>query len=155
MAHPDFEEFIAALNEKKVRYLIGGAHALAFHARPRATKDLDLFIDSSLANVKRTVVAIRSFFGGVGPQYASVAHLRDPETIVQLGVAPIRIDILSRFGSIERFADAWRRRVDAPFGKVSAHYLSLPDLIAEKTHWSRPQDLADLAVLRRIRRPKR
>ncbi|MDX2019738.1 MAG: hypothetical protein SF187_05810 [Deltaproteobacteria bacterium] len=149
MAHPDFEEFLVSLNEERVRYLIGGAHALAFHARPRATKDLDVFIDPSRANAERTVRAIGKFFGGTSPKFASAEYLRNPDTIVQLGVAPVRIDIVSSFGSIKRFADAWTRRVTSRFGTVDAHYLSLDDLIAEKTFWARPQDLADLVVLKR------
>ncbi len=76
MAHPDFEEFLVSLNEERVRYLIGGAHALAFHARPRATKDLDVFIDPSRANAERTVKAIGKFFGGSSPKFASAEHLR-------------------------------------------------------------------------------
>src|SRR5688572_5011209 len=124
MAHPDFEEFIAALNDERVRYLIGGAHALALHARPRATKDLDVFIAPTQANARRAEAAIKAFFGGVAPHAAAVRHLLDPDTIVQLGVAPVRIDILSRFGAIEKFAGAWKRRVDARFGRVPTHFLS-------------------------------
>jgi hypothetical protein len=156
VAHPDYEEFLAELNAHRVRYLIGGAHAVALHARPRATKDLDVFIGPTRANATRAEVAIRAFFGTVPPRYADAASLLDPDTIVQLGTAPVRIDILSSFGAL-RFPDAWRRRVDAPFGKVPAHYLALDDLIAEKAHWRRPQDVADLVSLaaaqRRLRRP--
>ena len=151
MVHPDFEEFLAAFNARSVRYLIGGAHALALYARPRATKDLDLFIDPAPANTRRASAAIGAFFGGTPPRYASAANLRS-DTILQLGVAPVRIDIMSRFGAIERFADAWSRRCDARFGTELAHYLSIADLIAEKTFWSRPQDVADLIVLRRAQK---
>ncbi len=64
MPYPDFEEFIAELNAHGVRYLIVGAHALAFHARPRATKDLDVLIDAKPTSAGRVLKAIQSFFGG-------------------------------------------------------------------------------------------
>ena len=64
MASRDYEEFIAALNDHGVRYLIIGAHAVAFHARPRATKDLDILLDPTPANARRALAALRDFFGG-------------------------------------------------------------------------------------------
>lgn len=143
----DFEELLESLNARKVRYLIGGAHALAFHARPRATKDLDLFVAPTRANAERFVKALSDFFGGPAPSYVSIKTLLDPNLIVQLGVAPVRVDVLSHFGTLT-FAEAWRSRVDAKFGSVDAHYLGREQLIAEKTFFDRPQDRADVVALR-------
>lgn len=157
MAYPDFEEFLAALNARRVRYVVGGAHALAHHAIPRATKDLDVFIDPTAVNARRTALAIKDFFGGRAPRYATASNLRDVTAMVQLGVAPVRIDIFNRLDGVGSFARAWAQRVDAPFGAVPAHYLSFEHLLAEKEYWGRPQDVADVAVLRRVRsrgRPK-
>lgn len=151
MAYPDFEEFIGALNARKVRYLLIGAHAVAFHARPRATKDLDVYIDPTPANAKRLKAALGDFFGGTPPGYAD-ADLLDPDAIIQLGVAPVRIDILSRVEGLESFSKAWRRRVEGKFGSVDAHYVALEDLIAAKEAADRPQDRSDLVTLRRARR---
>lgn len=150
----DFEELLASLNSRKVRYLIGGAHALAFHARPRATKDLDLFVAPTRPNAERFIKALADFFGGSPPSYVSVKTLLDPNLIVQLGVAPVRVDVLSHFATLS-FAEAWRTRVNARFGTVDAHYLGRQQLIAEKTHFDRPQDRADVAVLRAKRRRSR
>lgn len=159
MPHRDYEELLAAFAARRVQYLIGGAHAVALYARPRATKDLDVFVRPTRANAQRTVAAIRDFFGGVAPMYADIATLIDPDVIVQLGVAPVRVDLLSCFGAVS-FASAWKRRTDAPFGRVRAHYLSLDDLIAEKAHWDRDQDRYDLRALQRAKlrqssKPKR
>jgi hypothetical protein len=66
---------------------------------------------------------------------------------LSLGVAPVRVDVLSHFGTLT-FAEAWRTRVDAKFGSVDAHYLGRQQLIAEKTFFDRPQDRADIAALR-------
>ncbi len=142
----DFEELLESLNSRKVRYLIGGAHALALHARPRATKDLDVFVAPTRANAERFIKALADFFGGAPPSYVSVKTLLDPNLIVQLGVAPMRVDVLSHFGTLS-FAEAWRTRVNAKFGAIDAHYLGREQLIAEKTHFDRPQDRADVAAL--------
>lgn len=150
MAYPDFEEFIGALNARGVRYLIVGAHAVAFHARPRATKDLDILVDPTPANARRLRAALHDFFGGSPPGYAD-SDLLDPDAVLQLGVAPVRIDILSRIDGVKKFGEAWRRRVKGMFGGVEAHYLSLDDLVAAKAAAGREQDRADLVSLNRAR----
>jgi len=144
--YPDFEELLERFNSAGVEYLIGGAHALALHARPRATKDLDLYIAPNRRNATRVVRALASFFGGAAPKYASVENLLDPSVFVQLGVAPVRVDLLPKLYTTT-FAAAWKRRISARFGRVPAHFLSRADLIAEKRHFSRSQDLADLEQL--------
>jgi hypothetical protein len=142
----DFEELLESFNAAGVRYLIGGAHALALHARPRATKDLDVFVDPTRTNARRVIAGLSSFFDGSAPSYVTEEALLDPDLIVQLGVAPVRVDILSTFGTLN-FRQAWSRRVEAQFGSVPASYLSRDHLIAEKRHFDRPQDRADLAAL--------
>jgi hypothetical protein len=128
-----------------VRYLVGGAHALALHARPRATKDLELFVAPTPTNAKGFLLALGDFFGGAAPSYVTVDALLDPKLIIQLGVAPVRVDVLSHFATLS-FAEAWRTRVDAKFGAIDAHYLGRDQLIAEKRYFDRPQDRADVVV---------
>ncbi len=161
--YPDFEELLDEFDSAGVEYLIGGAHALAFYARPRATEDLDVYIATTRRNAQRVVRAIASFFGGTAPSYVSVESLLDPNLFVQLGVAPVRVDLLPKLFTTT-FSAAWKRRVTARFGSVKAYYLSRSDLIAEKRHFSRAQDLADLEQLERparrrtatsTRRPRR
>lgn len=150
MPSHDYEEFIAALNRRKVRYLIVGAHAVAHHARPRATKDLDLFIDPTETNARRVLAAMKDFFGGTELGYTT-GDLTDPGWIVQLGVAPVRIDIMSRLDGCPDFGRAWASRVDGTFGAERADYIGLEELIAAKTKAGRLQDRADVRVLRRVR----
>lgn len=153
MRFRDYEEFVESLNASGARYLIVGAHAVALHARPRATKDLDLFIEPSPDNAERVLAAIRVFLGSdLG---LILADLTTPGNIIQLGVAPSRIDLLSRLAGNQDFRTAWESRVDAKFGEVDAHYLSLDDLIQEKESAGRDQDRADLRSLRRVREKKR
>lgn len=160
MPNRDYEEFIAALNDREVRYLIVGAHAVAFHAIPRATKDLDLFLDSVPANAQRVLSALCDFFGtDLG---YTVSDLTTPNGFIQLGVAPVRIDLLSTMLGCPNFETAWEHRVEARFGAVKAHYLGLDDLIRAKQAADRLRDRADVRVLQRAKaatrpakRPKR
>lgn len=152
MRSRDYEEFVESLNASGARYLIVGAHAVAFHARPRATKDLDIFIEPSPDNAGRVLAAIHAFLGSdLG---LTSADLTKPGSIIQLGVAPSRIDLLSRLAGNHDFQAVWESRVDAKFGEVDAHYLSLDDLIREKESAGRDQDRADLRSLRRVREKK-
>jgi hypothetical protein len=152
---PDFEEFIASLNAHRVRYLIVGGYAVGFHGRPRATKDIDVLIDRSEANARRARAALIDFLGS-SPRNITVARLRNPRTLVVLGVAPIRIDVLTSIDGISSFRAAWGRRAHGTYGSSPAHFISLVDLMASKEAAGRPQDLADLDALRRAsRRPRR
>lgn len=150
MPSRDYEEFIAALNGHGVRYLIVGAHAVAFHARPRATKDLDILLEPTPGNARKTLAALREFFGGAELGY-TVEDLTDPRWIIQLGVAPVRIDLLAELPGYPGFSAAWKNRIEARFGTVKAHYLGLDDLIQAKESAGRAQDRADVQILRRAK----
>ena len=148
MASQDYEEFIGALNAHGARYLVIGAHAVAFHARPRATKDLDILIEPTPENARKVLAALRDFFGGADLNYTTEDML-DPDCIIQLGVAPVRIDLLSAIPGCPDFPTTWNRRVEARFGGVPAQYIGLKDLINNKEATDRLQDRADVDVLRR------
>ncbi len=150
MPSHDYEEFIAALNAHGVRYLVIGAHAVAFHARPRATKDLDILLDPAPLNARKTLAALQDFLGGADVGY-TVGDLTDPGWIIQLGVAPVRIDLLSGIPGLSNFEAAWKNRVDSQFGSADAHYIGLDDLIRAKEAAGRLQDRADVRVLHRTK----
>jgi len=150
VAYQDYEEFIAALNAQGVRYLVIGAHAVAFHARPRATKDLDILLERTPANARKTLAALREFFGGADLGY-TVEDLMAPDWIIQLGVAPVRIDLQTEISGCTNFTEAWKNRVDAHFGSIPTHYLGLDDLIRSKEATGRLQDRADVRILRRAK----
>ena len=154
MSSRDYEEFLASLNAHGVRYLLVGAHAVAHHARPRATKDLDVYVEPTAENAERVIDAVREFFDGADIGITA-GDLTAPERVVQLGVAPARIDLLSSLSSIRDFGAAWERRVDARFGGVDTHYIGLDDLIEEKESAGRDQDRADVHSLRAARRRRR
>ncbi len=156
MASQDYEEFIGAFNARGVRYLVVGAHALALHAQPRATRDLDILVDPTAANARRALAALRDFFDGADLGY-SASDIVEPGWILQLGVAPVRIDLFTAIPGVKEFRAAWKNRVDARFGSVPTHYIGLDDLMSAKAAARRPQDLVDLRLLEQARaagRPK-
>ncbi len=150
MLSRDYEEFIAVLASRGVRYLIIGAHAVAYHARPRATKDLDVLVDPAPENADRVLVALREFFGGADLGY-TVHDLVEPGWIIQLGVAPVRIDLHTQIPGCPSFEAVWANRVEARFGTVPAEYMGLEDLIRAKEATARDQDRADVQALRRAK----
>lgn len=89
----DYEEFLALLNRHDVRYCIIGSYALAFHARPRYTKDLDILVEASSENAEKFLRVLKDF--GFGSLDLSVADFTEENNIIQLGYEPVRIDILT------------------------------------------------------------
>ena len=122
-----------------------GAHAVAFHAKPRFTKDFDLFVEASEENAARLLRALDDFgFGSVG---LTVADLALPGKVVQLGVAPARIDIATSIDGLT-FEEAWAGKVSGTYGSEPVWFIGREDLIRNKIAAGRPQDLADLSWLR-------
>lgn len=116
----DFEELFACLTARSVRYVVVGGHALAFHGRPRFTKHLDLFIEPTSDNAERLLLALGDFgFGGLG---LTAADFSTTGRIVQLGVAPYRIDLITAIDGVE-FGDAWAGQVQGRFGAQPVDYL--------------------------------
>lgn len=153
MAQRDYEEFFELLNSNGLKYLIVGAHAVAFHARPRATKDIDILHETTPKSATAIFKTIREFFGG-HDMGLTVDDLCNPDSIVQLGVAPVRIDLMGSIAGIINFEDAWARRVKGKYGNANVWYLSIDDLIKNKEMASRDQDKADLKYLKRVQAGK-
>ena len=145
---PDFVEFIASLNAHRVRYLIIGGYAVAFHARPRATKDVDVLIDRSRANASRALKAIVAFLGAPAPEI-TLEKLTSKRTVLVLGRSPVRIDVLTSLEGLG-FREAWSRRARGTFGREAAPYIGLEDLVRVKEIAGRTMDLEDVRVLRRV-----
>jgi hypothetical protein len=122
-----------------------GAHAVAFHAKPRFTKDFDLFVEPSESNATRLLAALTDFgFGGLG---LTLEDFSQPGRIVQLGEAPSRIDIATAIDGVT-FEESWNGRAVGTYGGQPVSYIGRAELIRNKTAAGRPQDLADLSWLR-------
>jgi hypothetical protein len=132
------------LNAKRVRAVVVGGHALAFHGHPRFTKDLDVFVDPSPENARLILEALHDFgFGSVG---LTAEDFSTPGRIVQLGIAPNRIDLMTAIDGVS-FEEAWTGRVAGRFGGQPVSYLGRTDLLRNKRAAGRPQDIADIAAL--------
>jgi hypothetical protein len=140
----DFEELFECLNARGVRALIVGAHAVAFHAKPRFTKDIDILVEPSRDNAERLLEALADF--GFGEAGLTVEDFNAPGRVVQLGYAPNRVDLLTAIDGVD-FDSAWRGRVAGRYGAVAVSYLGRAELIRNKSAAGRPQDQLDLALL--------
>lgn len=144
----DFKEFLKSLISNKADFLIVGGFAYSIYAQPRFTKDLDVFIEQSEANAERVVGAIKDFLGETLGLTAK--DLLVPRTIIQLGFPPLRIDITTHCEGLV-FAEAWKNRFPSRYDDLEVNFLSIDDLIRNKTATGRDQDLLDAKKLRRIR----
>jgi len=144
MVNRDFRDLFAALNEAGANYLLVGAHAVAFYAEPRFTKDLDIWIDATVINAPRVMSALRAF--GAPLTGVVEADFATPSAVLQIGIAPNRIDLTTTIDGIA-FEVAWPNRLPTTFGDQAIWVISRDDLIANKRAAGRPQDLLDLALL--------
>ncbi len=148
----DFSELLSTFNAHGVEYLVVGAHALAAHGHVRATKDLDVWVRPSVENAPRVLRALAAF--GAPVQELTEKDLATPDLIFQIGVAPVRIDVISAIDGVE-FVDAWRGRVEARLEGVRVPVLSVEDLIRNKKASGRLQDLADVERLEELAKSPR
>lgn len=140
----DFRDLLAEFNAHGVEYLVVGAHALAAHGHVRATKDLDVWVRPAEANAKRVIAALRAF--GAPLHDLSDADLAVPGVVFQIGVPPLRIDVLTAIDGVT-FKEAWPARVQTAFADISVTVLSKQHTIQNKRAAGRTQDLADIERL--------
>jgi hypothetical protein len=142
----EFRDLLSLLLETGSRFLVVGAHALAVHGVPRATGDLDVWIDRDRENAERVWNALVRFGAPVAALGISKGDLETPNTVVQLGLPPHRIDVLTDITGVE-FGAAWPARVSSHLGGLEVPFLSKAHLIANKRATGRLRDLADVEAL--------
>jgi hypothetical protein len=142
--NPDFLDIIRALSDAKARFIIVGAYAVNVYLDPRATGDLDIWVEPSPENAARVMSALGAF----GAPLTAVAEsdFALPGITFQIGIPPRRIDILTEISGVT-FDEAWAGRSIFPFGPISAPFLGKEALIKNKRATGRPKDLADLEFL--------
>jgi hypothetical protein len=141
----DFEDMLRALAKHRARSLIIGGVAVCFHAKPRYTRDFDLWVEPSDANIERVNRALAEF---------GSPHLLDPgvlDQIVQIGVDRNRIDVFLSIPGV-RFETAWSNRVQASYGDVTANYIDVDSLIRNKSRLDGPRHQEDVRLLKQARR---
>lgn len=143
----DWLDLLREMDRAGVRYLLVGAHAIAAHGIPRATRDIDFWIDPEEENAKRVWEALLRFGAPMSALGISERDVRTPGMVLQFGVMPNRIDLMTSLSGLDRFSDAWDRRVMTELGDVAVPVLSLEDLRASKRASGRKRDLLDLEML--------
>jgi len=132
------------LSSHRVEYIVVGAHALAVAGRPRATQDLDIFVEPHPQNAARLAQALREF--GF-PALAEEAHrFAEPDRMATLGTPPLQIDVMTSITGVT-FEEARAGRVVANMGEVQVPFLGPEELRRNKRASGRPKDIADLALL--------
>ncbi|MEQ1898412.1 MAG: hypothetical protein ABL971_13590 [Vicinamibacterales bacterium] len=140
----DFVDLLRALLAADARFLIVGAYALAHHGRPRATGDLDVWVDATPDNASRVIRALVAF--GAPMEHISEADFASPGAVVQLGVPPGRIDLLTSLTGLA-FNEAWPTRDTGTFGGVTVGVLGREAFIRNKRETGRTRDLGDIEGL--------
>jgi hypothetical protein len=142
----DFRDFLAALLEAGARFLVVGAHAMAVHGVPRATGDLDVWIATDEANLRQVWDALLRFGAPVAAMGIARQDLARPEVVVQLGVPPRRIDVLTSITAVA-FEDAWAGRAIHHVAGLTVPFLGRAALLQNKRATGRTKDKADLEAL--------
>lgn len=147
----DYEEFLELLNKNKVRYCIVGAYAVAFYAKPRYTKDMDILVEPDIENGKKIVKVLEEF--GFKSLNLSEKDFSQSGKIIQLGYEPVRIDIIT---SIEgcTFKQVWKNKCTGIYGKTKVFFIGLDELIKNKKILKRKQDEVDLDILSQAKKVK-
>lgn len=140
----DLREFVELLLSKKVEFVVVGAHALAFHGRPRLTEDIDFFVRMSPENAARIMETMQEF--GIVPSTVTKNDFLKPDSVVQLGYAPNRIDLITSLSGVSP-DEVWDTRVQGELDGLSVYFISLDTFAKNKRATGRKKDLGDLEGL--------
>jgi hypothetical protein len=140
----DYKELLESFNTRKVEYIIVGGYALAFHGAPRFTGDIDLLVKPDAENARRILAALNDF--GFGALNLNESDFTRQGNVVQLGVPPVRIDIVTSLTGVD-WDKAQAGKVAGDYGGVSVHFLGKKEFILNKKATGRKKDLADIEAL--------
>lgn len=143
----DFNEFLKLLNSLKIKYVIVGGYALSIYTVPRTTKDLDILIEASGNNASKMIKALDAF--GFKLSNLQAEDFLNPETIIQLGRAPVRIDIITSITGV-KWDEIWKNKTRGTFGNsnIPVYFIGKAQLIKNKSATGRDQDLLDVKKLK-------
>ena len=141
--NPHFRELLQLLNDFDVRYLIVGGYAIMKYTEPRYTKDLDVWVENSAENSSRVFEALKKFGAPLESDNITPETFTRSEITYQIGVAPIRIDVLTQITGVE-FPAAWKKRVSGTIFGIPVPFISLDHLMTNKQATGRSNDLEQL-----------
>ena len=140
----DFKELLELFNGHNVEYLVVGGYALAFHGAPRFTGDIDLLVRPDRENARRILAALADF--GFGSLELTEKDFTSPQNVVQLGVPPVRVDIMTSLTAVP-WEKASSGSVPGSYGETTVRFISKEDFIANKKALGRRKDLADVEAV--------
>lgn len=144
---PDYKDLLKIFNKYKVRYIVVGAYAVIYYTVPRYTKDLDIWVEPTPENADKIYNALKEF----GAPLIDVQRedFTNKSLIYQIGVAPVRIDLITSILGVE-FAFAWKNRKRTNYDRVPINILDIKNLIKSKKILRRDQDILDLKRLTKL-----
>lgn len=143
---PDYEDLFKTLNSHKIKFLVVGGQAVIFYTEPRYTKDVDVWVIPEMNKAEVVYAALKEF--GVPLKGISVEDFNNKNLIIQVGVAPVRIDIMLNVEGVN-FDKAWKNRKRVLYGRTPINLIGKNDLIKVKKKAARPQDLLDVDNLKK------
>lgn len=142
--HPDFKDFLRLMNSYNVRYLLVGGYAVGYHGYPRATGDMDIWIEKSESNAKKVTSAFREF--GMPNQAISEDLFLEANKVIRMGVPPVRLEIITNASGVD-FNECYINREAIEIDDILINFISLHDLKKNKQAAGRHKDLEDLEHL--------
>ena len=142
----DFRDLLQALNDAGAEYLVVGGYAVIEHTEPRYTKDIDVWVNSTRENAGRVLEALKQYGAPVAD--LSIEYLTSDDAFFQIGVEPVRIDIIVNLLAMN-FAECWDRRLVAETDGIPVNFIGIRDLIKNKKASGRPMDLVDVERLKK------
>jgi hypothetical protein len=151
MLNPDFRDMLSCLKSEEVEFIVVGAYALAAHGLPRSTGDIDIWVRNSSDNAQKIIRALVKF--GAPVSNLSAEDFISPNTVVQIGLEPSRVDLLTGIDGVE-FEEGWRNRVRINIDEMEISILSKADLLKNKLATGRDKDQGDIVWLEKNQSPE-
>ena len=142
----DFKDLLQALNDAEAEYLVVGGYAVIEHTEPRYTKDIDVWVNNTRENAERVLAALAEYGAPVGD--LSIEYLTSDDAFFQIGVEPVRIDIIMNLIGLN-FGECWERKHVAQVDNMPVNFVAIKDLIKNKEASGRPMDLVDVERLKK------
>ncbi len=149
---PDFRDFLSCLNTRGVNYCIVGGFGVIYHGRPRFTNDLDILVEPSKDNSRKTYEALKDF--GADISNIKEDYFKKTGNFYQIGVPPVQIHLLNSIAGVEP-GKALKNKVKSNYGNTPAYFIALEDLLQNKKAAGREMDKLDIRVLETVKNKSR
>jgi len=144
--HEDFRDFLNALNEAEVRYILVGGYSVVLHGYSRTTGDMDLWVERTSENYKRIIKAFQIFGMPLFDMTESNFLSHPIWDVFTFGTPPVAIDIMVKIEGLN-FEDVFQKAVYFEDDDLKIRTINRNDLIVAKKIAGRAKDINDLENL--------